>query len=415
MSNLELTLELTIERMGHGGVGIGTAADGRVVFVSSTYPGDRVRAQITKEKKSFIAAEVVSVLEPSSFRTQPRCPAAAVGAGCCDFATLDFEHEADLKRKVFEDQLQRIGKFTVAELPQVVTQNLEPAHGWRTRVRFGVDDNGRAGLRKKNSHELVTEHACTQLVDGLASGIVGPDAKSFRPGAELIVAIDSTGARHVVESRKSARGKRTEKVEKVLEGSGTVTEVVNGHTFEFPVTAFWQAHTHAPQAYCRTIGTWLRGTTTSGDGIGWDLYGGVGLFIPTIAQALQPQNPSASTVHSVDTSAAAMAKTQPALQNLSVQMHKKQVEKAVGSLDSPDVVVLDPPRKGAGAAVINEVAQAKPAKVVHIGCDPATCARDLRSWVDNGYRVDKLSLVNAFPGTHHFEIMALLERRDSSQ
>lgn len=411
MSNIELT----IERMGHGGVGIGTASDGRVVFVGSTYPGDRVQAQITKDKKSFIAAEVESVIEPSHYRTQSRCPAAAAGAGCCDFASLDPGHEAQLKREVFHDQLQRIGKFAPHELPEVTIKELEPTRGWRTRVRFGVDENGRAGLRKKNSHELVTDQVCSQLVSGLADGIVGTDARSFRPGAELVVAMDSTGTRHVVESRKSGRGKRTEKVEKVLEGSSTVTETVDGQTFTFPVTAFWQAHSRAPQAYCAIIGEWLQSIATAGAGVGWDLYGGVGLFIPTIARALQPQDPSTSTIHSVDTSAAALAKTQPALRELSVQMHKKQVEKAVGDLETPDVVVLDPPRKGAGSAVVDEVAQAGPSKVVHIGCDPATCARDLRSWADIGYTVDKLTLVNAFPGTHHFEILALLEKQETSQ
>ena len=92
-----------------------------------------------------------------------------------------------------------------------------------------------------------------------------------------------------------------------------------------------------------------------------------------------------------------------------------QVEKAVAQLDSPDAVVLDPPRKGAGARVIEQVAQANPQRIVHIGCDPATCARDLRSWVDTGYCVETLTLVNAFPGTHHFEVLARLEKPISSE
>lgn len=409
------SLELTIERMGHGGVGIGTADDGRVVFVGSTYPGDRVQVHITKEKKSFIAGEIAAIIAPSDYRTSPRCPAAAAGAGCCDFSTLDYAQEEELKRSVLLDQLQRIGKLDTTQLPEVATVDLAPQKGWRTRVRFGVDDNGRAGLRKKNSHELVTDHACIQLVDGLADNIVGTDARRFRPGSEVIVAMDSTGTRHVVESRKSGRGKRTEKIEKVVEGNGTVTETADGKTFHFPVTAFWQAHIGAPQQYSRMITDWLSGTQRTDGGTGWDLYGGVGLFIPAIARALQPQDPSASVVHSVDTSAAAMEQTQPAVTGLGVEMHKMQVEKAVAQLDSPDAVVLDPPRKGAGARVIEQVAQANPQRIVHIGCDPATCARDLRSWVDNGYRVEKLTLVNAFPGTHHFEVLALLEKPISSE
>lgn len=403
-------LELSIDRMGHGGVGIGTADDGRVVFVASAYPGDRVKIDITKEKKSFVTGEILEVITPSKYRGKPTCQAAAAGAGCCDFATLDTTQETELKRSVFLDQLARIGKFSEIELPELNAVELAPVRGWRTRVRFGVDENGKAGLRKRHSHELVTQYPCSQLVDGLSEGIVGTGARRFRPGAELIVAIDSTGQRHVVESRKTGRGKRVEKVERVLEGSGEVTEIVDGQTFRFPVTAFWQAHRAAPQAYSAIIEEWLADPGQPAGKIGWDLYGGVGLFIPAIARALNPESPTDSVLHSVDTSSAALENTQPALQGLNVSMHKQHVEKAVAQLAAPDCVVLDPPRKGAGAAVIDEIAAADPKTVVHIGCDPATCARDLRSWSDNGYRVDKLTLINAFPGTHHFELMALLRK-----
>ena len=91
-------LELSIDRMGHGGVGIGTADDGRVVFVASAYPGDRVKIDITKEKKSFVTGEILEVISPSKYRGKPTCQAAAAGAGCCDFATLDTTQETELKR-----------------------------------------------------------------------------------------------------------------------------------------------------------------------------------------------------------------------------------------------------------------------------------------------------------------------------
>jgi len=129
-------LELSIDRMGHGGVGIGTADDGRVVFVASAYPGDRVKIDVTKEKKSFVTGEILEVISPSKYRGKPTCQAAAAGAGCCDFATLDTTQETELKRSVFLDQLARIGKFSEIELPELNAVELAPVRGWRTRVRI---------------------------------------------------------------------------------------------------------------------------------------------------------------------------------------------------------------------------------------------------------------------------------------
>jgi tRNA/tmRNA/rRNA uracil-C5-methylase (TrmA/RlmC/RlmD family) len=83
------------------------------------------------------------------------------------------------------------------------------------------------------------------------------------------------------------------------------------------------------------------------------------------------------------------------------------VEKALAYLPSADVVVLDPPRVGAGQDVVSAIAKKAPPAVIHIGCDPATFARDAHAWVSNGYTLEKLTVFNAFPGTHHMETIGL--------
>lgn len=394
--------ELEITRMAHGGEGI-AELDGRVVFVRGAYPGDVVEVSITQDKKRFARAEVVNVVTPGPLRVAQACPAAAAGAGCCDFGDLDPAAETRLKADILLGQLTRLGR--VAEPPTPELHPLEPVRGWRTRVRLGVDKQRRAGFRAKNSHDIIPV-ACTQVVPELLDGLL---EATYTPGAEIVAVLDSTGERHVVETRRAPRGRRVEKVQQVLEGSGTVTERADDHTFRFPATAFWQAHSAAPDAYTGLVREWLADlepAENSDRPVGWDLYGGVGLFVPALADALGGN----AVIHSVDYSPAAAKLTQESLEGYVVEKHNKMVEKAIGNLPAPRVVVLDPPRTGAGDDVVAGVAKQNPERVIHVGCDPATFSRDVAAWGEQGYRLSRLAVLNAFPGTHHFEVMAELTR-----
>lgn len=403
MTDKEETVRVRIDRMAHGGEGIGTL-DGRIVFVSGAFPGDTVEARITKAKRSFLRGQVTQLVEPSPLRGGSRCAAAERGAGCCDFAELSPQAELEIKESVLRDQLSRIGGIRLGE---ITTTALEPDTRWRTRTRLGVNSEGRAGVRRLASHELVTEVPCAQPVAGLLDGLVGPDARQFRPDSEVVAVLGDDGHRHVVETRKASRGRRTERIEKTLEGSPEVRHTVAGHTFRFPVTAFWQAHRRAPEAYSARIEQWLGetlGEASDSPAVAWDLYGGVGLFVPPLAAALGER----TRIYSVDASHSATATPQECLERYDVVVRGSRVERCLGTLPAPQAVVLDPPRTGAGAEVIRGIAQAGPRAIVHIGCDPATFARDLRAWADNGYRVERMELINAFPGTHHSEVLALI-------
>ena len=204
-------LEVRIDRMAHGGEGIGQAPDGRVVFVPRAFPGDVVKAKAGRVKKSFIKADLDSVVTPGALRVPSSCPAAEQGAGCCDFAELDPAAETGIKAEILAEQLRRTGVKTSAGL-DIEQHTLEPVRGWRTRVRWGVDKQGRAGTRERRSNELVTAAACTQLAPGLADGLVGEGARRFTPGAEVIAVVDGAGDRHVVETRKAPRGRRVETI-----------------------------------------------------------------------------------------------------------------------------------------------------------------------------------------------------------
>ena len=393
-------LEVTIDRMAHGGEGIGQAPDGRVVFVPRAFPGDVVKAKTGRVKKSFIKADLEGVIAPGPVRVPSSCPAAAQGAGCCDFAELDPAAETGIKAAILSEQLRRTGVVTGEGL-EIEQNTLEPVRGWRTRVRWGVDQQGRAGTRERRSNELITGAACTQLAPGLAEGLVGEGARRFTPGAEVIAVFDGEGNRHVVETRKAPRGRRVETIREVVEGNGKVQEYVGGREFRFPATAFWQAHRNAPAVYTQLVADWLGGRDYQ-EHTAWDLYGGVGLFVPALATAVHGK------VISVDYSPAATAGEQPGLAEFDVEVKSAKVEQVAEQLPKPGAVVLDPPRTGAGEDVIRSVAAAAPQAVIHVGCDPATFARDLGYWDRFGYEIEKMALINAFPGTHHFETIALI-------
>ncbi|WJY65714.1 putative RNA methyltransferase [Corynebacterium aquatimens] len=397
--------------MAHGGEAIAHAPDGRVVFVSGAIPGDTVKARLSKVKVRWARAETLEVVKPSPDRVDVACPAARAGAGCCDYSYIAPETQPALKRAILMGQVG--GRSSISgvldgfDSSEVSIVALEPHFGWRTRVRLGVDASGKAGLRRARSNQILTDHACTQVVDGLLEGLVGEGARRFSPGSEVIAVMDSRGERHVVETRRAQRGKRVERMDTVVEGSGVVTEEIqtlNGetYTFEFPATAFWQAHAAAPQAYSFIIEDWVSGDYASP--VGWDLYGGVGAFIPAIGTALG----SDGRVVSVDFSESATRMEQPGLEPFHPEVVNSRVETGLASLPQPGVVVLDPPRIGAGHEVVEAIASAKPEQVIHIGCDPATFSRDLSSWGQMGYRVKDMVLVDAFPGTHHFEVLANL-------
>lgn len=444
------TCQVTVERMAHGGEGIGTVA-GRVVFVRGGLPGDTCTVRIAQAKKRFARGDAVEILEASPLRVQQRCPAAAKGAGCCDYGVVDPDAEVGLKVDVLRDQLTRLGGFTTA--PAVESAALHPVTGWRTRVRLGVDSQGRAGLHKARSHELVTDAVCSQVLPGLLDGVVGDGARRFTPDAQVIVAQTDEG-RQIVETRKTGRGRRAERVSEIIEGPEAGRIEVAGREFRVAAPAFWQAHVAAPAAYSRLVERFVAaepaatrdsvaaeagrervaedagkpasdGSATAPEGldadaagvgdqegdapkVGWDLYGGVGLFVPALAAALG----EGAAIHTVDSSPSARAGSQPALKGIDHHVHPVTVERAVAELPHPDAVVLDPPRTGAGAEVVAAVAAAHPGVVVHVGCDPATLSRDLSDWRKNGYWLTDCQLVDAFPGTHHFEVVCRLEPAD---
>lgn len=393
MIDVGTEVELAVGPVGHGGFCV-ARHEGRVVFVRHALPGERVRAVVTEDRGgSYCRADAVAVLDPVAGRVPPPCPASGPGGcGGCDFQHVDPSVQRQLKAQVVAEQLRRIAGLDV---PVTVHELPGGPMGWRTRTRLAVDARGRPGFRAHRSHTVVPVPGCPLATPGSLDYVL---TRRWRPGVELEVVADDRGEQHVAQLRPGRPPTR-------LRGSGHVVRHAAGRRWELSARGFWQVHPAAADALAGLVGQWAAAPR---GGAAWDLYGGVGLF----ASVLAGQVGATGSVTVVETSRQATADGTAALADIpQVRFVTGRVEQVVAELaGQPDVVVLDPPRDGAGRQVATAVTARRPARIVHLGCDPAALARDVAGYLEGGYRLLALRALDAFPMTHHVECVAALER-----
>ncbi|WP_297667365.1 RsmD family RNA methyltransferase [uncultured Corynebacterium sp.] len=423
--------EVVIDLAGpaNGGTVIGRL-DGQIVFVRGGLPGEKDvtvaldPARNSKSKKGFRNGEAVAIGQPSPHRVSPACPAAQAGAGCCDLDFVDAAGSLDYKKQVVLDQLARVGKIDAESLQNVTidTESLQPFAGSRTRVRLAVDGEGNVGQRARGSHQVVpVENPCAQWSEALRKGLA-EEIEQLRAAGKLVsnseiaVAVADDGTRKMVQ----LRGKATDGAGEIPTVSRTVhfgagLDREFDVRWESQVQDFWQAHRAAPEFYsawiARHIPPVAQGEKTQGakpkQSIAWDLYGGAGVFSAALSR-------KADRVICVDVAGSASEAGARALAAAgidNVEFVGGDVAGLVPQLPSGGsvhAVVLDPPRTGAGTQTVADIAKARPRHVVHVGCDPATAARDLAAWIDNGYAIKELCVVDAFGLNHHVELLAYL-------
>ncbi|ULE32906.1 class I SAM-dependent RNA methyltransferase [Mycobacterium sp. IDR2000157661] len=394
-------LTLTVGPPANGGSCV-ARHEGRVVFVRYALPGETVRARVVAERGSYWNADAVEVLEPSADRVESICPIAGFdGAGCCDMAFAEPAAVRGLKGAVVANQLARLGGYLWCDEADAAAEPVGDvgATGWRTRIRLDTTADGRAGFHRFHSAELVTDLNCAQLPDGMVNGL---DARTWLPGAQLHVALDDDGARHVVQTgpRAARRG-----ATRVVEGDYEAVQRIGRRSWRVPVTAFWQAHRDATRCYSDLVAGWAQ---LSAGMTAWDLYGGSGVFAAVLAEAVG----ESGQVLTVDTSRASSRAARAALADLpQVSVVTDSVRRALSAQrDRADVAVLDPPRSGAGREVVDLLAAAATPRIVHIGCEAASFARDVGLYRAHGYTVEDVRVFDSFPLTHHVECVAVLTR-----
>jgi tRNA/tmRNA/rRNA uracil-C5-methylase (TrmA/RlmC/RlmD family) len=391
--------ETDVGAVAHGGHCV-ARVEGRVVFVRHALPGERVLITITEDGGgSFCRADAISVLRPSADRVSPPCPQARPGGcGGCDWQHASPAAQRALKATVVAEQLARLAGLTmdvrVEELPG------GPLH-WRTRLRLAVDKDGHAGLRAHRSHRVLPIEDCPIAVPGLLSGVLN---QTWPAGNEIEAVRDDSGTQHV--ARREPAGSKNWKTR--WERGGKARQEAAGRRWRLRADGFWQVHPAAASTFTEVVGEWAG---LGPGGTAWDLYGGVGLFAGVLAE----QAGQTGSVVMVESGRTAVADAERNLADLpQVRCVAARVERLLAGEglagSDPDVVVLDPPRKGAGGAVVDAIAARSPERVIYVACDPAALARDVAAFGRVGYRLDRLRAFDAFPMTHHVECIALLVR-----
>ncbi|NIH79604.1 class I SAM-dependent RNA methyltransferase [Amycolatopsis viridis] len=387
-------LELEVGPVAHGGHCV-ARAEGRVVFVRHALPGERVRAAVTEDKGgSFCRADAVEVLLAAPERVEPPCPLAVPGqCGGCDWQHAAPAFQRELKARVVAEQLQRLAGLDWAVEVEALPGGVL---GWRSRVRLVAGPDGRAGLRAHRSHRVVAVGKCPIAVPGAVEQAV---ERRWRPGTEIEVTSDGDGRVHTRELA-TVRGKRRARQ---LTG-GEAVQHAAGRDWRLQAHGFWQVHPAAADTFAAVVREWA---AASPGALAWDLYAGVGLF----ASVLAGQVGATGHVVAVESGRRAVRDGERNLADLpQVSWRADRTERVLQSLSGqPEVVVLDPPRSGAGREVVEAVAAASPARVVYVACDPAALARDVAFFGAAGYRLERLRAFDAFPMTHHVECVALLE------
>jgi tRNA/tmRNA/rRNA uracil-C5-methylase (TrmA/RlmC/RlmD family) len=396
----------------HGGHCVARIGDehGRVVFVRHALPGERVTAEITELHRGYLRADAIEVHEASPDRVEAPCRFAHPGAcGGCDLQHVAPPAQLEWKTAVVRELLARVGGVPTDKIDDLrVRVEALPGGplGWRSRVRYAVDAVGRPGLLQHRSNQVVPIDRC--LIARPALQELDVLSRSW-PEAAAIEVVASTGGdvsvlTRTVADRQSPTDERGDTAT-LLEGPPEVREQAAGREWQVPPEGFWQVH---PQAADTLVTAVLEMLKPAPGETSWDLYGGAGLF----AAALAERTGARTTV--VESSPIGVVAARRNLADLKgIEVIAAKVETALGRrrVAGPvDLVVLDPPRTGAGAKVVWKIVEARPRAVAYVACDPAALARDVKTFVEAGWQLSELRAFDCFPMTQHVECVALFTR-----
>ncbi len=439
-------MKLTIEKVVYGGQGLARIPaeagplSGMRVFVPFTLPAEIVEADIIEEHRGYCVGEARQIERASEFRTAPPCPFFGTCGGC-QLQHGVYHYQAELKREMLVESLTRAG---LRELPEITSLTGTPLE-YRNRVRLQVRTQPEfaVGYRQAKSHrmtaidrcpiaapalerciaavralglqntapldlqemEIFTNHDQSELL--LTLWTVGRERFEENPYVEFFTKLRQeipqlTGAAVLAAGTDRAHGARP-----LLQwGRPNLQYRVAGRDYTVGLESFFQINASLLDAFAGSV---VDGE--SGD-CAWDLYAGVGLFSLAIAErflrvvAVESSPSSGKDLRKNLQGTSATTAISTTLEFL--QQAVRQIRQRRES--PPDLVLLDPPRAGAGVEACRLLAECSPRSIVYVSCDPATLGRDLAALIQSGYRLHRLQLVDMFPQTGHLETIAKLKR-----
>ncbi|CAI3796511.1 class I SAM-dependent RNA methyltransferase [Pseudarthrobacter sp. MM222] len=433
-------LVVDVGPVAHGGHCV-ARHEGRVVFVRHAIPGEKVRVRLTDAgpDAKFWRGDVVEVLAASPDRVDHFWDLADSARswshrhpplGGAELGHISLERQRSLKAEVLAEQLQRLaGVDRVTEVEAVGDQAARDGLAWRTRAGFAVTPGGKLGMHAHRSDTVLPVREMPLAVDGINAlrlweidlqGIerveVAAPANGSRP-LVLLVPAAGTRAKRLsailsqlpdnvsVASFDPVKGEALQ-----LRGRTYVQESAAGHEYRVTGDGFWQIHRDAPGALVGALTGFLHdgGFLDSGAVVA-DLYAGAGLFTAPLADAVGVTGSVLSVEGSPGASRDARKNLHGAPQ---VEIVQGRVERVLRQKPRNfDAVLLDPPRAGAGKAVVDQLIGTGPRAVAYVSCDPASFARDLGYFQQGGWELSGLRAFDLYPHTHHMETVALLTPR----
>ena len=391
---------VTIEKLVYGGDGL-ARLDGRVVLAPFVLPQEHVRLQAEVEKPGLVRASVHELLTPSPARQRAPCPYFE-RCGGCHYQHAPHELQLQIKRSILLEELRRIGKI---EPPaDIAIVSAEPWH-YRNRVQLHLQDR-RIGFREGRSHELCAIDHCPIASPRLNETIailrgMLHDARwpHFLKSLELFTNESEVQLNVLETARPVARRFFEWCAERIPSlAPGALDYPVGGDRLRVSGGSFFQVNRYLIEQLVETALSSERGTSAT------DVYAGVGLFSMAMARRFE-------SVTAVESGSAAMRdlRFNAERAGLTVAAVQRSAEEYLRNLPAaPEFMLFDPPRAGLGKAVVVEVARLRPRRLAIVSCDPATLARDLAGLVAAGYRIERMTLVDLFPQTYHFETVVHL-------
>jgi 23S rRNA (uracil1939-C5)-methyltransferase len=423
---------VTIESLSYGGRGVGKREDGKVVFVPSVIPGERVRVHVYKELSSYILAGIDEVLDFSPYRVEPRC-SLFPQCGGCDWQHLTYTQQVLWKKKILEDEIVKVCKI----LPEIEQEPVpsEKIYGYRghTVVQCTYDPEFSMGFFQKRSKRIVGFDHCPVLNPQIQK-VLNELKEIFRrnpvygiyslevhaPQNDIILLARCKGTTHKKDLKTMDRIYNEldiAGVSFVMFGARRSDHVLGQRfcRYEIPTPTsdvllssgfggFIQANMEINAALVEYVMQLVQDSDTI-----LDLYSGSGNFSIPIAQlgkevvAIE-RNPRLASQGKMN----AKKNNAENVRFLSMDV-KKAVESIKRELLKFDTIILDPPRQGA-----NEIVKTLPelggSRIIYISCNPSTLARDLKSLIDSGFSLKYTRVFDMFPQTYHIESVSYLER-----
>ena len=455
MLNKNQEIRLSITSLSVEGAGIGKTDDGITIFVSDALPGDEVLAHIIKVKKTYAIAITKELITPSPFRVEALCPVAKKCGGCT-FQHLSYAKQLEFKQDQVKACLERIGGIKNPPMEEII--GAENIYHYRNKAQFPVGSDSELkpviGFYRRHSHDVVPNTDCAIQASEDAvilsevqaflrdEGISSYDEETCKglvrhiftrigfASRELMVCLICNGSKlpktdKLVDRLKSAADRVGLKLESllinvnkdntnviigketyVIYGRDHIEDSIGDIKYHISMPSFYQVN---PEQTRKLYDKAKEYASLTGNEVVWDLYCGIGTISLYLAN-------EAKMVYGVEIVPEAIENARENARINSIdnaEFYVGAAEDVADTLPAPDVIVVDPPRKGCDEKLLDTILRVKPGRIVYVSCDPATLARDLNKLISGGYELKHVQPVDQFCQTVHVETVCLLVRRNS--